>query len=314
MRPIVGYATALTVCLLLYTIEGFTRTVFLQAKTASLYVQTRGLSQFIHSQRRALQRGHGLKPSQLNAERLSNAVESSRLKKELLALAKRTLRGFQASTKDRRRARSLIDQLAALNPTRDPAKSYYATQTQESNAIGSKDGSSSKLVGEASLSGKWTLVYTDAPDITALGTTNPWAKLGRIGQECEPPYIRNVIEWKRPGWATSLPFSGSEESRVLQRVVTKATASPDQPMVVNLDIVGLRINADAPTTLSNFAEAIQSQGLIAGFFQAAPVDLQGPLQAPFGKFEVLYLDEELRAVKTGQGYVAVNLRTGDEWI
>jgi hypothetical protein len=43
-----------------------------------------------------------------------------------------------------------------------------------------------------------------------------------------------------------------------------------------------------------------------------PVKLRGPLKAPFGKFEILYLDEDMRIIKTGQGYYAVNIR-GEVW-
>ena len=44
------------------------------------------------------------------------------------------------------------------------------------------------------------------------------AKLGRIGQECSPPFIKNIIEWKRPEWAKRLPFSGADDSRVMQKL------------------------------------------------------------------------------------------------
>merc|ERR1711935_241386 len=97
---------------------------------------------------------------------------------------------------------------------------------------------------EISISGKWTLIYTDAPDITGLDTSrNPFstATLGRIGQDCNPPFVKNVIEWKRPSWASSLPFSGNENSRILQKVVTSASASPDKPNLVNLKIAGLEL-------------------------------------------------------------------------
>ena len=65
------------------------------------------------------------------------------------------------------------------------------------------------------------------------------AKLGRIGQECSPPFIKNVIEWKRPEWAKRLPFSGTDDSRVMQKVAIEAQASRDEPLVVNLKIAGL---------------------------------------------------------------------------
>jgi hypothetical protein len=138
------------------------------------------------------------------------------LKSELVALAERLNRGFQATQTQRGQVKDLIFQLAALNPTSEPASPYY------------EGISSSYKESNNTLSGKWTLVYTDAPDITGLDTSrNPFstAQLGRIGQECNPPYIKNVIEWKRPEWAKNLPLSGGDESRVLQKVVTTASGS-----------------------------------------------------------------------------------------
>jgi hypothetical protein len=45
---------------------------------------------------------------------------------------------------------------------------------------------------------------------------------------------------------------------------------------------------------------------------APPLRLQGPLELPFGSFEVLYNDGDLRIVKTQQGYWGVNRRLGPD--
>lgn len=240
----------------------------------------------------------------------SNSIsEAAGIKEELLTLARRTNRGFQASSADRSKARELILDLAKFNPTPEPASPYYAN---------------SQLPGktDSTLAGKWTLVYTDAPDITSLDTSrNPFstAELGRIGQECNPPYIKNVIEWKRPSWAGSLPFSGNDDSRILQKVVTSGEASPDRPMIVTLKVAGLELEA-APQTSeltdnADLSSRIQTNGLVAGLLSANPIDLKGPLNPPFGQFEVLYLDPNFRMIKTYQNYLAVNVRIneGEEW-
>jgi len=54
--------------------------------------------------------------------------------------------------------------------------------------------------------------------------------------------------------------------------------------------------------------------LIANLLKQRPVDLVNPNSAlPFGTFEVLYLDDTMRATQTGQNFVAVNTRlTADE--
>ena len=60
---------------------------------------------------------------------------------------------------------------------------------------------------------------------------------------------------------------------------------------------------------------IQQQGIPAGLLSINPVDLKGPLNPPFGQFEILYLDEDFRMIKTGQNFLAVNQRIqpGEEW-
>jgi hypothetical protein len=133
------------------------------------------------------------------------------------------------------------------------------------------------------------------------------AKLGKIGQECNPPFIKNVIEWKRPDWASSLPFSGSESSRVLQKVCCKGSSNKRKPTEVDLKLVGLEIVAVDNNTLDNS----QSSGP-AALFENLPVKLEGP-SLTFGKFNILYLDDEMRITRTYQGFTAVNIREDKEW-
>lgn len=223
-----------------------------------------------------------------------------RLKEELYGLAETTERGFSATKSERDTINDIIYSLAKYNPTAEPLAPYY-------------DEASS--VASPSLAGKWTLIYTDAPDITTLDNT-PTAKLGRIGQECEPPYVKNVIEWKRPEWASALPFSGSDDSRVLQKVCTKGQASPNNPMILNLVLAGIELVTDDDENgrdVAQLADVLVDKGLPAGLLSFNPIKLEGPLTAPFGQCEVLYLDEEMRIIKTGQNFIAVNKRDRQEW-
>jgi hypothetical protein len=238
-----------------------------------------------------------------------NAEKASQLKKELLTLAAETKRGFKATLKERQRARALIFQLGDLNPTDEPARAYY--RDPDLTSI----GTISTIPAGPGIAGKWTLAYTDAPDITSLDSgPNSVATLGNIGQECKPPFIKNVIEWKRPSWAANLPFSGTDDSRVLQKVVTSASASPDKPTIVELKLAGFEVGTPGSDNQEeDLPQAIQNKGLIAGLLQSRPVNIEG-LKAPFGQFEILYLDDELRIILT-RGYVAVNLRmsSDNEW-
>lgn len=244
--------------------------------------------------------------------------EAMRLKDDLLALAESTNRGFEASREEKRKVKDIVEKLAKLNPTAEPAASYYDDGDKKSYDA---DGDNSS---EPDLAGKWTLIYTDAPDITSLDTSNnPLAtsKLGRIGQLCAPPYIKNVIEWKRPDIAKSLPFelpfSGSDDDRVLQKVVTEASAKPSDPLTVDLKIAGLELVGDRADEddddNSNFLSRIQAGP--AGIIGPTPLELRGFLTAPFGRFKVKYLDEEFRIIETYQGFLACNVRQmpGEEW-
>ncbi|KAL3944532.1 MAG: hypothetical protein SGBAC_001400 [Bacillariaceae sp.] len=246
----------------------------------------------------------------LDAEAIPDtSEEASLLIEKLRQIADQTNRGFQASSTQRRQARDIALSLEKLNATPAPAAAYY-----ESNNESKAEG--------PTVSGKWNLIFTDAPDITSLDTSrNPFstATLGRIGQECNPPFVKNVIEWKRPSWAGSLPFSGSEDSRILQKVVTSASASPEKPDVVDLKIAGLELENpnrdDQLSTVGDIASRIERDGLVAGLLSSNPIDLKGPLNPPFGQFRILYLDDDLRITLTSQNYIAVNSRCkeGEEW-
>jgi hypothetical protein len=250
--------------------------------------------------------------------------EVKRLKTKLLALSTQTDRGFKASNEERNMMRNVIYELARFNPSLYPARGYYDSSVTANHYDDSGDGISSII------SGKWTLIYTDAPDITGLDTSrNPLAaaKLGRIGQECDPPYIKNVIEWMRPDWARNMPFSGTDATRVLQKVVTLASASSSKPLLVNLKVAGLEIETPgsgrtmssaslSSKGIQDIIQRIQDNGLPAGILSSLPIDWKGPWNPPFGQFEILYVDEDIRVIRTGQNYLAANQRIQtieDEW-
>mmetsp|Transcript_58225 Transcript_58225/g.123506 ORF Transcript_58225/g.123506 Transcript_58225/m.123506 type:complete len:292 (-) Transcript_58225:122-997(-) len=232
----------------------------------------------------------------------SLAPEAVQLKDDLLALAATTRRGFSASRSDREKAKKIVNDLAKYCPSDEPAAAYFA-----------KGDDSDKADRAATLAGKWTLAYTDAPDITSLEGAGPFpttAKLGRIGQECDPPTIKNVIEWRKPDWAASLPFGGGESSRVLQKVVCEGAATRENPRAVDLTLLGLELSGADREGMEGSASLLDGP---AAFLESNPLELRGPLTAPFGKFEILYLDDGMRITKTYQGYFAVNVREDNVW-
>mmetsp|Transcript_3058 Transcript_3058/g.5619 ORF Transcript_3058/g.5619 Transcript_3058/m.5619 type:complete len:293 (+) Transcript_3058:108-986(+) len=228
--------------------------------------------------------------------------EAIQLKDDLITLAAATRRGFSASRSDREKAKQIINNLAKYSPSDEPAAAYY------------KEGENSNTIDRSTIAGKWTLIYTDAPDITSLeGGPFSTAKLGRIGQECDPPMIKNVIEWQRPDWASSLPFSGGDSSRVLQKVCVVGTSTKENPKLVDLKLAGFELSGINDSDDNAVEGSTSFFNGPAGFLESNPVKLQGPLTAPFGKFEILYLDDGMRITKTFQGFFAVNIREENVW-
>jgi hypothetical protein len=148
--------------------------------------------------------------------------------------------------------------------------------------------------------------------------------LGRIGQECDADQntILNIIEWKRPDWLGNILNKSSNQqndedgddidynkNRVLQKVVCEASASPGKPFVVDLKLVGFELIGETDDSLTSSdtkgsigfpslpgfppLDSILNQGP-AAILSKYLVSLRGPLKAPFGVFEVQYLDEEMR--------------------
>jgi hypothetical protein len=232
------------------------------------------------------------------------STAASQWKEKIRALAFRTKAGFDATATDRQRMAYLIEQLAAYNPTTEPAASYYATTASSSNTP----------PNSPTLAGKWTLVYTDAPDILSLadGSGGPLGgKLDAIGQECAPPYIRNVISWRRPAWASVVLRDDDPDGRVLQKVVTQASATPAQPCRVNLVLKGLEFCADNIDQPDEEETRSTEKSSPWPNLLSQPLKLSGPASLPFGSFTILYLDDELRIVRTNQGYYAMNERNTD---
>ena len=218
----------------------------------------------------------------------SYSAEASLLlsKAELFKLGETTDRGFTATSGQRKEAESIIKTLKGTQKIRPSL---------------------------ADLEGKWTLVYTDAPDITGLAQ-QPAGRLGRVGQEISRDgdnfVISNVIEWLRPRWLDRLPlgrFAGrlvgeKDKGRVIQKVVTEGTeraSDVDGGVFVDLKIKG-----------ASFTPQGEDNELPIAFqlLRDNPPTLEGEVTLPFGSFEILYRDEALRIIKTSNGHYAVNAK------
>lgn len=198
-------------------------------------------------------------------------IEEKRLAaKEALLSAISTLgRGFLAREVDQQEVTSLLQALSKFSPVEEPT---------------------------ARLGGEWTLLYTDAPDILGI-PTGPLSSLKRIGQEIDAVAgtITNVIEYEPSATAAQLAgLIGGQvsEDMVVQRVITGYT--PASATEVELKIRGLSFT---PTKV--FGVEIP---------EFARFKAEGPLSLPFGFFEILYMDDDLRIVQTRQGWYSINER------
>ena len=143
------------------------------------------------------------------------------------------------------------------------------------------------------LNGDWELIYSDAPDIVGLINTGPLVRLYRVGQQIDAGAmtIANVIEYAPRSW---LPLDnvGAAEDRLQQRVLLSYTVEDGKRCKVNIS--GLSLGARKLLGIS--------------LASAPPLTLQGMLELPFGEFECLYNDGDIRVVRTAQGYYSVNRR------
>ena len=151
------------------------------------------------------------------------------------------------------------------------------------------------------LDGDWELLYSDAPDITGLVNSGPFVRLVRIGQQIDSSAmtIANVIEYAPRTW---LPLEqvGAIEDRLQQRVLLSYSVE-DGGKRCKLKVAGLALGARKLLGVS--------------LASAPPLTLRGPLELPFGEFECVYNDGNVRVVRTAQGYYSVNRRfpPGDGW-
>jgi len=195
------------------------------------------------------------------------------IKERLLSSLEGLDRGFKATREQRAKVEAIIDELVPTNSDPAPAET---------------------LLKEDS---KWELLYSDAPDIVGPGRGNGLGlspSNGDIGQEFNATEgtITNLVELRPPGALSSLL---PKDSLLLQVVISARAVSPTR--------IGMKVKGTRAVP-RNFA------GVDVSRLPPLKVDL--PFNPPFGEFEVLFCDGDIRVVKTGQGYLGVNRRVR-EW-
>ncbi|CAE6940033.1 unnamed protein product [Symbiodinium natans] len=110
--------------------------------------------------------------------------------------------------------------------------------------------------------------------------------------------------------------SGTRYAIAMQFALSHLTESPSKPRQTweqKMAMLQKAAEEDEAGSLAQQGSAFMAcEGMsthaVCQRLRALKVNLRGPLSLPFGKFEILYLDEEIRIIRTGQGWYSVNRR------
>ena len=202
------------------------------------------------------------------------------VKARLMQLVEPLDRGFGASEDAKQQVRQVLGELEALGPSVIAAERVPMLQ------------------------GRWRLVFSDAPDIVRnTMPLGPLSAVGEIRQEIGAPdmggtfEIANIIEVLPPEAVRAIGSLPVGNDSTEQRVLLDAQAAAPPSSRVELTLRGSELR---PKTL--LGQALD--GILP------PLRLQGPkaLALPFGSFDIIYVDDTLRVVRTNQGYWGVNVR------
>ena len=215
---------------------------------------------------------------------------SSVLKRKLYKLAASFDRGFAATPKARTEANQIIQQLAAINPTKHASKGI--------------DGD--EMGDDVPLRAIWRMIWTSAFDVVSLGAS-PIAAPSAIYQVItDPPIATNIIDFI-PRVQTSFPSSIVPSSLLRAEVTTRASSRTGAPERVGLvfegvklqpvELLGQRVDNLPPLSIdltwqktlieqvANFVPGLEN-------FRSDGINVDSP-----GYFDVEYLDDELLIIR-----------------
>ncbi len=213
-------------------------------------------------------------------------LQRSNLKKQLIQAAE---------AKDEPLIISLVEELALLNPTPIPTQ-------------GLMDPSS---VSSAPLDGAWKLLFTNAKDAEAPARTekNNNEKFGdevAQGVKVKTGQRINAAEGKCINY---IELSGDRDKRPFDRLEITIRMTPLSEKRVRLDFEkGRALNEKAPLSfLKDFRFNFPPPS-----FNDLVARVRGlnPSIEPQAYFDVLYIDNEIRAHRTGEGKIFVQKRDG----
>jgi|EP00979_Chaetoceros_neogracilis_P007888 hypothetical protein len=200
-----------------------------------------------------------------------------------------------AEAKDEALVLSIVDELSQLNPTAIPTNGL----------MGYNDVSSSK----APLNGAWKLLYTNAKDAEAPARTekNSDQKFGNeVAQGVQVKTGQN-IDAATGECINFIKLSGDEGKRPFDQIEITIQMTPISDSRVRLDFMrGRALNDNAPLPfLKDFKFNFPPKGLND---LIAILKGQDPKVEPQTYFDILYIDNEVRAHRTGEGKIFVQKR------
>jgi hypothetical protein len=212
-----------------------------------------------------------------------------------------------AESKDEPLILSLVEELSRLNPTECPTRGLATTTSQNNNN------------NKAPLNGQWRLLYTNAKDAEAPARTQKdnnnnnnkeerrTTTFGETVAEGVQVTTGQRIDAPKGECVNFISLAGEKRPFDLLEITIRMTPLSDTR--VRLDFLrGRALNERAPLPfLKDFRFSFPPAAF--GDFLAR---LRGkdPKVEPPAYFDVLYVDEELRAHRTGEGKIFVQQRTG----
>ena len=201
-----------------------------------------------------------------------------------------------AESKDEELVLSLVDELSLLNPTSVPTRGLKGYKIE--------DG-----ISKAPLEGAWKLLYTNAKDAEAPARTekNSEEKFGDEVAEGVQVKTGQRIDAKSGECVNFIKLSGDEEKRPFDELEITIEMTPISDTRVRLDFLrGRALNERAPLSfLKDFKFSFPPK-----IFNDLIAIAKGrdPKLAPQTYFDLLYIDDEIRAHKTGEGKIFVQRR------
>lgn len=221
------------------------------------------------------------------------------LKSKLFSLSATCDRGFSAKPVDRQQIETLVDQLKALNPEKNPTRNLYPfTQSP---------------LEKAPLEGAWRMIYTSAADIVKLAG-NPLAQVEAVHQLLyRDGSSVNVINLT-PRLERMLPDGLVGQGTVFRlKVFSKAIARNESRIGLSFRKVELKplslLSRDVANVLPPLRASVPQTALFGA--DREELGLLYEKNTP-AYFDILYLDEECLIIQQNNpGGLFIGIRTSE---